>query len=150
MDTILKGQKLNDEVNAIKRHLQALSNQQLKLKNDHTSALAQRPRRVNIPQVSFRCLIHQPRFVVPRLPVAYSAVPEPFSRSDLMITVQDQSMKRQHLKVVDRSSLNFRSSSSLRTHLSPHPSCDSRFLWLNLQNLILIPVLTVLHLVRVG
>lgn len=51
MDSILSGQKLQDEVNAIKRHLQALSKQPLQLPNDHSSPLSSRPRRVNCPQL---------------------------------------------------------------------------------------------------
>ncbi|KAG0148586.1 hypothetical protein CROQUDRAFT_60352 [Cronartium quercuum f. sp. fusiforme G11] len=51
MDPILDGKKLDDEINAIKRHLQAIANQQLKFKNDYASALNQRPRRVNVPQI---------------------------------------------------------------------------------------------------
>ncbi|PLW47295.1 hypothetical protein PCASD_02632 [Puccinia coronata f. sp. avenae] len=52
MDSILPAQKLQDEINAVKRHLQALCKQQLKLENEHTSAIESRPRRVNCPQIS--------------------------------------------------------------------------------------------------
>lgn len=51
MDVVLQGQKLEEEVNAIKRHLQAISNQSIKLNNDYCSPINQRPRKVNIPQI---------------------------------------------------------------------------------------------------
>lgn len=51
MDSILSGQKLQDEINAVKRHLQALTKQQLQLANDHSSPLDSRPRKVNCPQI---------------------------------------------------------------------------------------------------
>ncbi|OAV99786.1 hypothetical protein PTTG_00456 [Puccinia triticina 1-1 BBBD Race 1] len=51
MDSILPAQKLQDEINAVKRHLQALSKQQLQLANEHNSSLESRPRRVNCPQI---------------------------------------------------------------------------------------------------
>lgn len=59
MDPILQGKKLEDEITAVKRHLQALENQHLKLSNDFASPLNQRPRRVNLPQVCalFTCFI---------------------------------------------------------------------------------------------
>ncbi|KAH9470856.1 hypothetical protein Pst134EA_004774 [Puccinia striiformis f. sp. tritici] len=52
MDSILPAQKLQDEINAVKRHLQALTKQQLQLANEHNSPLESRPRRVNCPQIS--------------------------------------------------------------------------------------------------
>ncbi|KNZ55724.1 hypothetical protein VP01_25g6 [Puccinia sorghi] len=52
MDSILPAQKLQDEINTVKRHLQALCKQQLKLANEHTSSLESRPRKVNCPQIS--------------------------------------------------------------------------------------------------
>ncbi|MBW0497852.1 hypothetical protein O181_037567 [Austropuccinia psidii MF-1] len=52
MDSILRAPKLDEEINATKRLLQALSNQPLKLKNDYSSDIAQRPRRVNVPQLA--------------------------------------------------------------------------------------------------
>ncbi|EFP89945.1 hypothetical protein PGT21_029914 [Puccinia graminis f. sp. tritici] len=51
MDSMLSAQKLQDEINAVKRHLQALCKQQLQLTNEHNSSLESRPRRVNCPQV---------------------------------------------------------------------------------------------------
>ncbi|KAH9823156.1 hypothetical protein DFH28DRAFT_350538 [Melampsora americana] len=51
MDVVLQGQKLDEEINAIKRHLQAISNQSLKLSNDYASPINQRPKKANIPQI---------------------------------------------------------------------------------------------------
>lgn len=45
------GQKLDEEIAAVKRHLQALSSQKLRLQNDYVSSEEERPRRVLVPQV---------------------------------------------------------------------------------------------------
>jgi hypothetical protein len=66
MDSILPAQKLQDEINAVKRHLQALCKQQLKLENEHTSAIESRPRRVNCPQVHTSFMSHRFQYLADR------------------------------------------------------------------------------------